>query len=136
MKHLLIYSVRQIRYMIVITLILFAVAGAFCIHTKAGAFQIMKVYEMFLLPFSACWVICGYWDYIDPESMELFCSYPRSRICMGTGKLFLLMCLFLSGYTVLFLVTFRNISDYIVYFGGMCSEIFFGVRRVFCRQLY
>lgn len=67
MKHLLIYSVRQIRYMIVITLILFAVAGAFCIHTKAGAFQIMKVYEMFLLPFSACWVICGYWDYIDPE---------------------------------------------------------------------
>lgn len=125
MKHLLIYSVRQIRYMIVITLILFAVAGAFCIHTKAGAFQIMKVYEMFLLPFSACWVICGYWDYIDPESMELFCSYPRSRICMGTGKLFLLMCLFLSGYTVLFLVTFRNISDYIVYFGGMCSEIFF-----------
>ena len=28
MKHLLIYSVRQIRYMIVITLILFAVAGA------------------------------------------------------------------------------------------------------------
>ena len=61
MKHLLIYSVRQIRYMIIITLILFAVAGAFCIHTKAGVFQIMKVYEMFLLPFSACWVICGYW---------------------------------------------------------------------------
>ena len=64
MKHLLIYSVRQIRYMIIITLILFAVAGAFCIHTKAGVFQIMKVYEMFLLPFSACWVICGsQWNY-------------------------------------------------------------------------
>ena len=43
MKHLLIYSVRQIRYMIIITLILFAVAGAFCIHTKAGVFQIMGI---------------------------------------------------------------------------------------------
>lgn len=125
MKHLLPYSFRQIQFIFWVTLFIFCIMGFLCIRGDAETVQIMKVYEMILLPFTACWVICGFWDYIDAEAREVFLSYPKSRVRMGGVKVFYFMLVFLLFYAVLFFSTFGLEFENIFCFIGMCAEVFF-----------
>lgn len=125
MGHLVIYSLKEIKNVIIISISAFVLLGSLCMSGNANSLQIMKAYEMFLLPFVGCWAICGFWDYTTLEVQEVFLSYPKSRLTMGIGKNTCVMVIFLFLYSILFFYTFRGIEGNGVYYIGMCSEIFF-----------
>lgn len=123
--HFIVYSLKENKNVICVTIFAFVLLGFLCLSGNAGYLQIMRIYEMFLLPFMGCWIVCGFWDYIDQDVREAYLSYPKSRLVMGVGKIFCLTFVFFLLYCVLFLFTFMHMEGKIVYLTGMCFEILF-----------
>lgn len=121
----MIYSYKEIKKIIVVTVIVFMLFGFICNTGDAAFIQIIKAYEMFLLPFMGCWSISGFVDFVDSETREVFLSYSRSRMTIGLIRILSLTLGFIFLCTLLFWGTFFGENINRIYFVGICAEIFF-----------
>lgn len=97
-----IYSIVENLNIIIVTLIAYCIIGILCNLGDSEYIRILKLYELFLLPFAACWVIYSFWDYVDRNTCEVFLSYPRSRLTISFSKITYMVVLYVIIYSILF----------------------------------
>lgn len=119
------YTIVENKNMIIITLMLYSIIGILCNFGNSKDIQVLKTYEMFLLPFAACWVIYSFWDYVDKNSCEIFLSYPKSRLVISFSKITCMLVLYILVYSILFLISFSELEMKAVYYLGTITEIIF-----------
>lgn len=119
------YALIENQNIIIITLIAYCIIGVLCNFGDSKDIQILKIYEMFLLPFVACWIIYSFWDYVDKNTCEIFLSYPKSRLTISFFKITYMMVLYVIVYSILFLISFSELEIKEIYYIGTITEIIF-----------
>lgn len=125
LHHFIPYTLKENRNVILTSLCSFTFIGLMCLCSNANSMQILKIYEMFLLPHSACWAIYSLLDYIEPNIREVFLSYPKSRLSMGFGKATYMSFIFIILFGILFFLSFPHMQESFLYFSALCIEIIF-----------
>lgn len=119
------YVLIENKNIIFITLIIYCIMGIICNFGDSKDIQVLKTYEMFLLPFIACWIIYSFWDYVDKNICEIFLSYPKSRLAISFSKISYMLMLYIIMYSILFFISFSSLEMKLVYYFGTISEIIF-----------
>lgn len=119
------YALIENKNIIIITLIIYSIIGMMCNFGDSKDIQVLKTYEMFLLPFVACWIIYSFWDYVDKNICEIFLSYPKSRLAISFSKITYMLVLYIIVYSILFLISFSELEMKSIYYFGTIAEIIF-----------
>lgn len=119
------YALIENKNIIIITLIIYSIIGIMCNFGDSKDIQVLKTYEMFLLPFVACWIIYSFWDYVDKNICEIFLSYPKSRLAISFSKITYMLVLYIIVYSILFLISFSELEMKSIYYFGTIAEIIF-----------
>ena len=119
------YALIENKNIIIITLIIYSIIGMMCNFGDSKDIQMLKTYEMFLLPFVACWIIYSFWDYVDKNICEIFLSYPKSRLAISFSKITYMLVLYIIVYSILFLISFSELEMKSIYYFGTIAEIIF-----------
>lgn len=119
------YALVENKNIIIITLIVYSIIGILCNFGDSKDIQVLKTYEMFLLPFVACWIIYSFWDYVDKNICEIFLSYPKSRLAISFSKITYMLVLYVIVYSILFLISFSELEIKTIYYFGTITEIIF-----------
>lgn len=112
---------KELGYIKYITFVIIMILGLFCRLGEAETTIILKSFEMFLLPFSAWWIIQGFYNYVDESAKEIYLSYPLSRFFSGIFKLVCYYIIFFSLIITVFLYINREEVS-IIYIIALLSE--------------
>lgn len=126
------YILQEEKMIIIITLIVYGFLGGLCNLGGAAQILILKTYEIFLIPFVACWSIYAFWDYVDNDVYEVYLSYPKSRLIISFSKIAVVLMLYLIMYSILFWYTFTELDIRAIYYIGTTGEIFFWTAIGYC----